>query len=310
VAEAWRGRYVVGAALLLAAEEAIAAAGHRRVRVMIDADATGAPPLLPESRLRDRAGRPGRRRRLDDEGAALTDTKPQPVGPRRTPLLHARWPGPGARAKPPPMTPTTTENGIAKALDGILNNRLVLLAGAGLSMAAPSNLPSAAKIAADAKVEFDGRYGGTRAPLPIGIEEQAELFFANGDLGVYLKEYVDQDAFAARPNAGHVAIADLLLSKGLQARRHDQRRHPGRGRGPPALRQGAHRLGRRGRRRPTRRSRPNAEDPRVLAAGPGQHRVGAQPDRSPPGRGAHREQRDLAKERPGRQGPADRRLLD
>lgn len=115
------------------------------------------------------------------------------------------------------MSPETSEAGIAAALDGILNNRLVLLAGAGLSMAAPSNLPSAAEIAHDAKVEYDARYGGVRPPLPLGIEEQAEMFFTAGELGVFLKEYVDQDVFAAQPNPGHVAVADLLLSHGLQA---------------------------------------------------------------------------------------------
>lgn len=115
------------------------------------------------------------------------------------------------------MNPTTDQDAIALALDGILNNRLVLIAGAGLSMAAPSNLPSAATIAADAKIEYDARYGNLRAPLPPGIEDQAEQFFANGELGVYLSEFVDPDVFAAKPNAGHVAVADLLLSRGLQA---------------------------------------------------------------------------------------------
>jgi|GEM_PF-567937 len=115
------------------------------------------------------------------------------------------------------VTPTTIDTAIGIALDGILNNRLVLLAGAGLSMAAPSNLPSAAKIAQDAKTEYDARYGGIRPPLPLAIEEQANQFFDAGELGVYLKEYVDQDVFAAQPNAGHVAVADLLLSQGLQA---------------------------------------------------------------------------------------------
>lgn len=115
------------------------------------------------------------------------------------------------------MAPIDINDALATALDGILNNRLVLIAGAGLSMAAPSNLPSAAKIAADAKAEYDGRYGGIRPPLPVGIEDQAEMFFQAKELGVYLKEFVDQDVFAAQPNAGHVAVADLLLSHGLRA---------------------------------------------------------------------------------------------
>lgn len=109
------------------------------------------------------------------------------------------------------------DDAVALALDGILNNRLVLIAGAGLSMAAPSNLPSAAKIAEDAKAEYDGRYAGLKPPLPVGIEEQAQLFFTNHELGVYLTEFVDQDVFAGCPNQGHVAVADLLLSNGFRA---------------------------------------------------------------------------------------------
>lgn len=97
------------------------------------------------------------------------------------------------------MTPTTNQDALALALDGILNNRLVLIAGAGLSMAAPSNLPSAAAIAAVAKTEYDARYGGLRPPLPVDIEDQAELFFQKGELGVYLNEFIDPDVFAAKP---------------------------------------------------------------------------------------------------------------
>jgi len=115
------------------------------------------------------------------------------------------------------MKPTSFDDALGAALGGILNKRLVLIAGAGLSMAPPSCLPSAAAIAAGAKAEFDVRYGGIRAPLPTGIEEQAEQFFQEKELGVYLREFVDQDVFASRPNSGHDAVADLLLSHGLQA---------------------------------------------------------------------------------------------
>lgn len=45
------------------------------------------------------------------------------------------------------------------------------------------------------------------------IDDQAELFFKRGELAtVYLRSYIDHDAFAAEPNSGHVAIADLLLT--------------------------------------------------------------------------------------------------
>ena len=115
------------------------------------------------------------------------------------------------------MVPITNDDAIAHGLDGVLNQRLVLLAGAGLSMAFPSNLPSAWKIAADAKGKYDARYGATRPPLSDDIEEQAGFFFQRQELGVFLGEFVDQDVFAGQPNAGHIAIADLLLSTGLQS---------------------------------------------------------------------------------------------
>ena len=83
-------------------------------------------------------------------------------------------------------------------------------------MAPPSDLPSAANIAAAAKHEYDARYAGSRPPLSNDIEEQATLFFGQNELSSYLNEFIDIDAFAGRPNEGHVAIADLLLSQALQ----------------------------------------------------------------------------------------------
>jgi hypothetical protein len=78
--------------------------------------------------------------------------------------------------------------GIDKALDALFADRLALLCGAGLSMAAPSNLPSAALLARKAKVKYDATYGGSRPPLPDSIDEQAEFFFARGELAtVYLR---------------------------------------------------------------------------------------------------------------------------
>ena len=116
------------------------------------------------------------------------------------------------------MNPISIDAALDVALDGILNERLVLLAGAGLSMAEPSGLPSAATLASKAKSEYDARYGGIRDALPDSIDDQAEFFFQRRELGsVFLKTYVDQHVFASQPNAGHLAVADLLLSNGLRA---------------------------------------------------------------------------------------------
>ena len=79
-------------------------------------------------------------------------------------------------------------------------------------MASPSCLPSAAALAWRAKQKYDATYGGDRDPLPATIDAQAEFFFQRGELStVYLHTYIDHDAFAAAPNSGHFAVADLLL---------------------------------------------------------------------------------------------------
>jgi hypothetical protein len=105
------------------------------------------------------------------------------------------------------------QTGVAKALDALFADRLALLCGAGLSMAMPSSLPSAAALAWKAKQKYDATYGAERDPLPASIDDQAEFFFDRGELAtVYLRTYVDHDAFAAEPNSGHFAAADLLLT--------------------------------------------------------------------------------------------------
>ena len=108
------------------------------------------------------------------------------------------------------------DDGLAEMLDSLLNGRLVLLAGAGLSMAAPSCLPSAAELAARAKQRYDAMYGEARPPLAQKIEEQAEFFFDRGELEtVYFGNLVDRHAFGGPPNAGHLAAADLLIIRAL-----------------------------------------------------------------------------------------------
>lgn len=115
-----------------------------------------------------------------------------------------------------PMRPVGLGEALEHALDSLLADRLALLIGAGLSMAPPSSLPSAATIAAVAKQKYDARYGATRPPLAAGIEEQAEFFFQRGQLEIYFRSYVDQDLFAGPPNPGHLAVADFLIVRAIQ----------------------------------------------------------------------------------------------
>ena len=111
------------------------------------------------------------------------------------------------------MDEVDTQSGIEVALDALFAGRLTLLCGAGLSMAAPSLLPSAAVLAQKAKTQYDATYGGARPPLPESIDDQAQFFFQRNELAtVYLSTYIDHDAFASQPNDGHFAAADLLLA--------------------------------------------------------------------------------------------------
>lgn len=115
------------------------------------------------------------------------------------------------------MDEINLDEGIEIALTAAYADRLALLCGAGLSMAPPSNLPSAAQLATEAKRKYDAQYGPTRRPLPPGIEDQAEYFFQRGELGtVYLRTLIDPHAFAGHPNGGHIAVADLLLVRAIQ----------------------------------------------------------------------------------------------
>ena len=83
-------------------------------------------------------------------------------------------------------------------------------------MAAPSSIPSAAALAVSAKAKYDATYSTARPPLPASIDDQAQFFFERGELStVYLRTYIDHDTFSARPNAGHFAVADLMLIRGI-----------------------------------------------------------------------------------------------
>lgn len=109
------------------------------------------------------------------------------------------------------MTLASLDEGVQSALRSVDGNRLTLLLGAGLSI--PSGLPSAQNIADKAKITYDGRKLPTDPPLSADIEKQAEFFYLRGELDtLYIQTLVDKDAFSGRPNDGHRAVADFLLT--------------------------------------------------------------------------------------------------
>lgn len=68
------------------------------------------------------------------------------------------------------------QTGVDKAIDALFAHRLALLCGAGLSMAEPSRVPSAAALALKAQQSWAAKFGTCRPPLPDKIDDQAELF--------------------------------------------------------------------------------------------------------------------------------------
>ena len=97
-------------------------------------------------------------------------------------------------------------------LGSIEADRLVIFAGAGLSMAPPSTVPSALRLARHTAEKYAET---TLSSVPDGanenLEAQAEFFFANGLLvHLFINRLVDWEPFRRSPNRGHAAVADFL----------------------------------------------------------------------------------------------------
>ena len=97
--------------------------------------------------------------------------------------------------------------------------RLVVVCGAGLSMASPSNLPSARRVA---EMCFD-KYALAADPhcdpaLRQNLESLAEHFAALTTLKtMFIEHLVPWLAFVRPPNPGHAAIADFLITRAAVA---------------------------------------------------------------------------------------------
>jgi hypothetical protein len=106
---------------------------------------------------------------------------------------------------------------LSRLLGSIEANRLMLLCGAGLSMAPPSNLMSAVRVS---NACYD-KYEPTRV-LPVAlrgdIDALAAHFHATNEFkGLFIGSLVPWNDLVGVPNPGHAAVADLLISRAARA---------------------------------------------------------------------------------------------
>jgi hypothetical protein len=97
--------------------------------------------------------------------------------------------------------------------------RLVILCGAGLSMASPSSLPSALRVAGMCFDEYQLKIDPLIDPaLRIDLEALAEHFVGLNTLKtVFIEHLVPWKEFERPPNPGHAAVADFLIIKTVVA---------------------------------------------------------------------------------------------
>ena len=103
----------------------------------------------------------------------------------------------------------------ARLLASMEAGRLVILCGAGLSMAPPSSLPSAWSVATNC---YDRYVMSIDPACPPGLrgdlEALAEIFARDDTLGsVFIEALVPWESFVRPPNAGHAAVADFLITR-------------------------------------------------------------------------------------------------
>lgn len=103
----------------------------------------------------------------------------------------------------------------ARLLASMNAGRLVILCGAGLSMAPPSGLPSAWRVAEMCFDEYQLKIDPLVDPsLRTNLEALAEHFAELNTLKtVFIENIVPWREFERPPNPGHAALADFLITK-------------------------------------------------------------------------------------------------
>ena len=114
------------------------------------------------------------------------------------------------------MTPEVKE----RLLASMYAERLVVVCGAGLSMAPPSNLPSARTVAAESFDQYRLTIKPDCDPTLRGDLEALTKYFA--DLDILKTVFIDKivpwkDFVLSQPNVGHAAVADFLIVRAAVA---------------------------------------------------------------------------------------------
>jgi len=109
------------------------------------------------------------------------------------------------------------EQTAGRLLLSIEQNSLVVLCGAGLSLALPSRVPLARELAVHWCEQYESTTGiAVPAAARENLEGLAEYFLSKAEL-IRALWLVDWSLFIRDPNAGHFALADFLACKAVHA---------------------------------------------------------------------------------------------